>query len=135
MIQRGIALFVLERRKQMKRSLLCIAALVVVFLVNTPLFAQDKIQVSDISATKTHDADYMGYVGYELTAEVKNFSDMDQEVAVSIRGISNRGGGGTAYLYGRIPAKSGRFLSFDGRMLETDWQAIEDWEVVDVSVQ
>ena len=99
-----------------------------------PLFAQDNIKVVDVSATKTHDANYMGYVGYELTAEVKNYSDADVEVAVSIRGISDRGGGGTAYLYGRIPAKSGKFLSYDGEMLENDWKDVEDWEVVDVTV-
>ena len=118
----------------MKKGFLFIAALVFVFLVNMPLFAQDKIAVSEISAKQTHDADYMGYVRYELQAEVKNHSDVAQEVAVSVRGISDRGGGGTAYLYGRIPAKSAKFLSFNGRMLSEDWRALQDWEVVDVAV-
>ena len=121
----------------MKRGLLCIAAFVVVFLLTMPVYAQDKdkIQVVDISAQKTHDANAMGYVGYELTAEVKNYLDRDVEVAVSIRAISERGGGGTAYLSGSIPAQSGKYLSYDGEMLENDWKDVEDWEVVDVSIQ
>lgn len=118
----------------MKRGLSCIVALVVMLLMNVPLFAQDKIEVLDVTAKQTQDTDYMGYVRYEVEAEVKNHSDRAEEVAVSIRGISDRGGGGTAYLYGRVPAKSTKILSFNGRMLQEDWRALEDWEVVDVSV-
>ncbi|MFC1580197.1 hypothetical protein ACFL4N_04730 [Thermodesulfobacteriota bacterium] len=117
----------------MKKGLLFIAALAVVFLMGTPVFAEGKIEVSDITAKQTHDADYMRYVRYEVEAEVKNHTNEEQEVAVTIRGVSDRGGGGTGYLYGRIPAKSSKYLSFNGRMLLEDWKTIQEWEVVDVT--
>ena len=117
----------------MKRGL--IQAMVVVFalMMVTSAFAQGQVEVGDIEAKKLQDADAFGYIVYELTADVKNHADVAHEVAVSVRGISERGGGGTAYLYGRIPAKSQKYLSFKGRMLQNDWNTIQDWEVESVS--
>jgi hypothetical protein len=123
----------MERRASMKKGLLFIAALVLVFLMSTPLFGEGKIEVSGVTAKQTQDADYMRYVRYEVEAEVRNHTNETQEVAVTIRGVSGRGGGGTAYLYGRIPAKSAKVLSFNGRMLLEDWKSLQEWEVVDVS--
>lgn len=117
----------------MKRALIFIVCLMVVFLMSTPIFAEGKIEVSGVTAKQTHDADYMRYVRYEVEAEVKNHSDEAQEVAVTIRGISDRGGGGSVHLYGRIPAKSAKILSSNGRMLLEDWKALQNWEVVDVA--
>ena len=117
----------------MKKGLLFIAALVVVFLVSTPLFGEAKIEVSEVTARQTHDADYMRYVRYEVEAEVRNHTNEVQEVAVTIRGVSDRGGGGSVHLYGRIPAKSAKVLSSNGRMLLEDWKALQNWEVVDVA--
>jgi len=118
----------------MKRIPIFIAALVIVFLLHMPLFAQDKIEVSEVTAKQTHDADYMRYVRYEVEAEVKNHTNEVQEVAVTVRGVSDRGGGGSVHLYGRIPAKSAKYLSSNGRMLLEDWKALQNWEVVDVAV-
>ena len=118
----------------MKRATIFIATLMFVFLMHMPLFAQDKIEVSGVTAKQTHDADYMRYVRYEVEAEVKNHTNEVQEVAVTVRGVSDRGGGGSVHLYGRIPAKSAKILSSNGRMLLEDWKALQNWEVVDVAV-
>jgi len=118
----------------MKRAPIFIASLMLVFLMHIPVFAEGKIEVSEVTAKQTHDADYMRYVRYEVEAEVKNHTNEVQEVAVTVRGISDRGGGGTAHLYGRIPAKSAKILSYNGRMLLEDWKTLQNWEVVDVAV-
>jgi hypothetical protein len=117
----------------MKRAPIFIASLMLVFLMHMPVFAEGKIEVSEVTATQTHDADYMRYVRYQVEVEVKNHTNEAQEVAVTVRGVSDRGGGGTAHLYGRIPAKSAKVLSSDGRMLLEDWKALQNWEVVDVA--
>ena len=88
----------------MKRAPIFIASLMLVFLMHMPVFGEGKIEVSGVTAKQTHDADYMRYVRYEVEAEVKNHTNEAQEVAVTVRGVSDRGGGGPAYLYGRIPA-------------------------------
>lgn len=118
----------------MRKGVLFTATLVVAFLMCTPLYGDSQIEVSGLTARQTEDADYMRYVRYQVEIEVKNHSNEAQEVAVTVRGVSDRGGGGTAHLYGRIPAKSTKTLSYNGRMLLEDWKALQNWEVLDVSV-
>ena len=68
----------------MKRAPIFIASLMLVFLMHMPVFGEGKIEVSEVTATKTHDADYMRYVRYQVEAMVKNHTNEVQEVAVTV---------------------------------------------------